>query len=227
MKKIMLFFMVLMAGAIHARAGVTLPMQREALAASMAQSADAYAQAGNQKKASEYRKAALAFYPVGDKAKIMARQLGITLNDDEIFNKFVMQADQSMKNRDYANALSDYLMALEIRQPVEVYQKLIAAYQALGNREMADGLRALVDGAAMQPKPSAPPAPMGARPAPRLVPTITPDPQEYQAEAVQDPVYDDEQYEEEFSDGYENYTEESSPAEIEEAIYQDSEVMSD
>ena len=225
MKKIMLVLMVFVTGAIYARAGVTLPMERAALAASMVESADAYAQAGNQKKANEYRKAALAFYPVGDKAQIMARQLGITLNDEETFNKFVMQADRSMKNRDYVNALSDYLMALEIRQPVEVYQKLIATYQALGNREMADGLRALVNAAPTQPSIPATAAPM-ARPAPR--PT-TPQ-EEYQAEAVQDPVYNDEQYEE-YSDTFENdepyNAEEATPAEVEEAIYQESEVMTD
>lgn len=226
MKKIMLVLMVFVAGAIYARAGVTLPMQRAALAASMAESADAYAQAGNQKKAAEYRKAALAFYPVGDQAHIMANQLGVTLNDEETFNKFVMQADRSMKNRDYSNALSDYLMALEIRQPVEVYQKLIATYQALGNREMADGLRALVNAAPTQSSIPATAAPM-ARPAPR--PT-TPQ-EEYQAEAVQDPVYNDEAYEEEYSDTFENdepyEAEEATPAEVEEAIYQESEVMTD
>ncbi|MGL5720847.1 MAG: hypothetical protein ACRCY4_00380 [Brevinema sp.] len=223
MKKSMLFLMVFVAGAVYARAGVVLPVQRMALSASMLESTNAYEQAGNKRKSAEYRKAALDFYPVGDQAHVLARQLGVKLDDEQTFNKFVSQADRSMRSRNYANALSDYLMALEIRQPVEVYEKLIAAYQALGNREMADGLRALIGQAPMQPmvRPATP-----ARPA---TPMIVAPMDEYQAEAVQDPVYDESDYEEDsatYEDEYQEAEHEEAMDE-EEAAYQEAEIISD
>ncbi|MGL5253505.1 MAG: hypothetical protein ACRC9L_00530 [Brevinema sp.] len=238
MKKSMLFLMVFVSGVIYSRAGVILPVQRMALATSMLQSADAYDQAGNSKKAVEYRGAALKIYPVGDQAHILARQLGVKLEDDQTFNQFIQQADRAMTNRNYASALSDYLMALEIRQPLEVYQKLIAVYQAMGNGKAAEGLRSIVE-FEVNSSSSQMNAPLPSEMR-SVVPPIVDDFNDgYQAEAIQDPVYNDSQYQEDdedaldeddvlYEEDYEDIDDEDEDISLEEeASYQEEEIISD
>lgn len=148
MKKNITFILVFMVGALYARTSPVIdkmnPQMRASLAESMFESADAYDQAGNKKKAKEYRLSALEVYPLGDKAYRMAQQLGITLDDEKTYTNLLVKAETAYTNKKYEEAVAGYLLALELRQPIEVYEKLQSAYEMIGDKENAQGLKEVI-----------------------------------------------------------------------------------
>lgn len=157
MKKIILLaFVLLNAASLYARispyVSSLLPGGRQALAKAMSQSADAYEQAGNKKRALEYRRAALDVFPIGDDAHALARTLNTNLDDDKTYASFIQSGDSAYKARNYNQALLDYLMALELRQPTELYEKLQLSYLGLGDQQSAAALQSVITTSKIAPQ---------------------------------------------------------------------------
>lgn len=143
MKNLFLLSLVLgLSSVLSARLNHTIslmsPMDRYSLFVSMVESADAYQATKHTKKAQEFYRAALEVYPIGDQAHAVAQKLGITLDDEETFQQFLSAGDNAFKDQQYDTALSMYLMALELNQPLDLYKKIYQAYYALGDMESAN-----------------------------------------------------------------------------------------
>lgn len=157
-KTIILTLVLLNAASLYARispyVSSLLPGSRQALAQAMIQSADAYEQAGNKKRALEYRRAALDVFPIGDDAHALARTLNTNLDDEKTYTSFIQSADSAYKARNYKQAVVDYLMALELRQPMDLYEKLQLSYLGLGDQQSAAALQSEISRSKIAPAPS-------------------------------------------------------------------------
>ncbi len=145
MKKILLLFMVLISSVGHASyISTMLPAERENLFISVVEVADAYQEIGKVSKANSFYRSAVDIYPVGDLAHRVASKQGITLDDEVTYTNFVLDGTTAFNAGNYDVAVASYLMANELDNSPELYQKIAEAYAMLGDRVKADHYNDLV-----------------------------------------------------------------------------------
>ncbi len=143
MKKVL--FMVLISSVSYANHVATmLPAERENLFISTVEVADAYQEVGKTSKANSFYRSAVSIYPVGDLAHRVAVKQGMTLDDDVTYSNFVQEGTKAFNAGKYDVSVASFLMANELDNSPELYQKIAEAYAMLGDRVKADHYNDLV-----------------------------------------------------------------------------------
>ena len=141
MKKYLLLVMISLSTIAHTQVNKIVirmsPTDRHNLFLSTKEVADAYSSLGRTQKANSFYRSAVSIYPIGDEAHQLANQFGISLYDEETYTNFVVFGNTNFENQQYQIALYSYLMADELDNTLELYQKIAATYEALGNSEDA------------------------------------------------------------------------------------------
>ncbi len=121
-----------------------LPAEREHLFISTVEVADAYQEVGKTSKANSFYRSAVSIYPVGDLAHRVAVKQGMTLDDDVTYSNFIQKGTEAFNAGKYNVSVANFLMANELDNSPELYQKIAEAYAMLGDRVKADHYNDLV-----------------------------------------------------------------------------------
>ncbi|MGL4394816.1 MAG: hypothetical protein ACRCS8_06300 [Brevinema sp.] len=122
---------------IHKDIELMLPMERSVLAQSMEEVAKVYEELGNKRKADQFYKVALEVFPVGDRAHLLAEKLNADLNDEDTFARYEDEGIMFFENGDNRAALQSFMMALQIKATLPLYEHLAKVHRALGNEQSA------------------------------------------------------------------------------------------
>ncbi|MGL4561434.1 MAG: hypothetical protein ACRCVW_01640 [Brevinema sp.] len=114
-----------------------LPIERSVLAQSMQEVAQLYDELGNSAKARQFYAVALQIYPIGDNAHIIAGKLNKPLDDEQTFNYFEQEGIRLFENNQYYQSLQSFMMALQIKATLPLYQSIADVHRALGNEKKA------------------------------------------------------------------------------------------